>query len=621
MKLRPVSTIVMFLASIVVIVLAVLQYRWTNEMSEATSIRLADSLQMSMLNWHSEFLADFSEICFTMGGGPHSETANDLNQYERRYERWKSVTENPDLIAGLYILKPVNSGRSHALRLNPTTRRFETVEWPEEFDKILDDFRQSGPPSAAGSQTSGAGNGLRGTIPDPQAHELANRFYPAAPLANWRFEPTVPMLLHPIVNSVGAPLLHLYRNQKTQDWIVIQLNRKVIEGHILPELAQRYFQGTKGLDYQVALVAGGPVRQVIYSSDSEFGNEEVRDADGKMDVFGRVQEHSLGSPIQLFRKPTESTVSAAFTGISWFPLFRDIPENQDWQLIVRHSRGGALGAFVETLRRRNLAISFGVLFSLVVCVAMLIVASSRTQRLAKLQMYFVTAVSHELRTPLTVIRSAADNLADGVVEGKEQLAQYGSVIGDQARKLSGLVEQILTFRAVHEGNQGYELRALDVGDIVDDALASTSEMLKEAQVDLEKGVAPNLPVVLGDLSALSRCLQNLVTNALKYGGEQRWIGIRARAVERNADRMEVQISVEDRGMGIDSSDLAHIFEPFYRSPLVVAAQIHGTGLGLPLAKSIVETMNGRLTVTSAHGRGSTFTLHLPALDPRSTTLE
>src|SRR5580698_6954265 len=99
----------MFLASIVVIVLAVLQYRWSNEMSEATSIRLSDSLQMSMLNWHSEFLADFSEICFTMGG-PRGETADDLSEYDRRYERWKSVTENPDLIAGLYILKSVNSG-------------------------------------------------------------------------------------------------------------------------------------------------------------------------------------------------------------------------------------------------------------------------------------------------------------------------------------------------------------------------------------------------------------------------------------------------------------------------------------------------------------------------------
>jgi signal transduction histidine kinase len=87
---------------------------------------------------------------------------------------------------------------------------------------------------------------------------------------------------------------------------------------------------------------------------------------------------------------------------------------------------------------------------------------------------------------------------------------------------------------------------------------------------------------------------------------QRWIGIRARAGEK-----EVQISVSDRGIGISAADLPHIFEPFYRSPSVKAAQIHGTGLGLPLSQSIAEAMNGRLTVTSVPGRGSTFTLYVP----------
>jgi signal transduction histidine kinase len=76
----------------------------------------------------------------------------------------------------------------------------------------------------------------------------------------------------------------------------------------------------------------------------------------------------------------------------------------------------------------------------------------------------------------------------------------------------------------------------------------------------------------------------------------------------------VQISVSDRGIGIDSADLPHIFEPFYRSSSVAAAQIHGTGLGLPLAKSIAEAMHGELTVKSAPGKGSTFTLHLPCAD-------
>ena len=119
---------------------------------------------------------------------------------------------------------------------------------------------------------------------------------------------------------------------------------------------------------------------------------------------------------------------------------------------------------------------------------------------------------------------------------------------------------------------------------------------------------------MGDLPALSQCLQNLITNALKYGSEQRWIGIRGAAHEHGSTGKEIQISVSDRGIGISAEELPHIFEPFYRSPSVRAAQIHGTGLGLPLSKSIVEAMNGRVTVKSAPGRGSTFTLHLPCVD-------
>jgi signal transduction histidine kinase len=122
-----------------------------------------------------------------------------------------------------------------------------------------------------------------------------------------------------------------------------------------------------------------------------------------------------------------------------------------------------------------------------------------------------------------------------------------------------------------------------------------------------------LPQVTGDLSALSQCLQNLITNALKYGSEQHWIGIQTRLTEHGLSGKEIQISISDRGIGIDAADLPHIFEPFYRSPLVAAAQIHGTGLGLPLARSIAEAMKGELTVTSVPGRGSTFTLHLPCL--------
>jgi signal transduction histidine kinase len=255
-----------------------------------------------------------------------------------------------------------------------------------------------------------------------------------------------------------------------------------------------------------------------------------------------------------------------------------------------------------------------VLFLLVISIAILIITSTRAQRLAKLQMDFVTAVSHELRTPLTVISSAAENIAHGVVEGREQLEQYGSVIGIQARKLFEMVEQILLFAAIREGHERYSLRPLGVKEILDTALSNTEGLIQTADFHVEQYVEPELPQILADHTALSQCVQNLITNALKYGSEQRWIGIEARLAEHGMSGKEVQISVSDRGIGISHDELVHIFEPFYRSPSVAAAQIHGTGLGLPLAKSIVEAMKGHVTVKSSPGHGSTFTLHLPCFE-------
>jgi signal transduction histidine kinase len=106
-------------------------------------------------------------------------------------------------------------------------------------------------------------------------------------------------------------------------------------------------------------------------------------------------------------------------------------------------------------------------------------------------------------------------------------------------------------------------------------------------------------------------LQNLIANAVKYGGEQRWLGIRASMEESGQHEKEIRIAVADRGIGIGSDDLKHVFEPFFRSPVATSAQIHGSGLGLPLAKTITEAMGGRLTIESVPEQGSTFTVHLP----------
>lgn len=236
-----------------------------------------------------------------------------------------------------------------------------------------------------------------------------------------------------------------------------------------------------------------------------------------------------------------------------------------------------------------------------------------TVQLAKLQMDFVASISHELRTPLAVIRSAAENIADGVVEGKDQLARYGSVIRNQSRQMTDLVNQILAFVSTRERTSHYILQPLQVSEIVNAAVENTAEVARAAGFAVEQHIEPDLPSVMGDLSALSRCLQNLLVNAIKYGAQARWVGIRAfREKTRHLSHGEIGISVQDRGIGIDKADLQHIFEPFYRSPAVRDAQIHGTGLGLPLARSIAEAMGGKLTVESRLGVGSIFTLHLPS---------
>jgi signal transduction histidine kinase len=276
------------------------------------------------------------------------------------------------------------------------------------------------------------------------------------------------------------------------DWLVIVLNRAAIQDQILPTLAQRYFQGTDGLDYQVAVVTGNKPERIMYSSDPPFGTQEIADADGRMNIFGRRQDERSESPIRIFHAPSERKGPAASVGIAWFLLLSDQSDEQDWRLIVRHRRGGALGSFVADSRRRDLTLGFGVLFLLVISMAILISTSIRAQRLAKLQMDFVTAVSHELRSPITVISSAAENIAQGVVEGKEQLEQYGSVIGTQAKKLFDMVEQILFFASIREGQQRYNLRPLEVSSIPEAALSSTAELIHAAgfRVDQKDSIEP-----------------------------------------------------------------------------------------------------------------------------------
>jgi signal transduction histidine kinase len=106
---------------------------------------------------------------------------------------------------------------------------------------------------------------------------------------------------------------------------------------------------------------------------------------------------------------------------------------------------------------------------------------------------------------------------------------------------------------------------------------------------------------------------------MKYGGPDRWIGIQARMAE--SSQAEVEITIQDRGIGIPTGELSSIFRPFYRGKAAMAAQIHGNGLGLSLVKHFVQVAGGRITVKSSPERGSGFTLHLPVAPPDPAAAE
>ena len=217
-----------------------------------------------------------------------------------------------------------------------------------------------------------------------------------------------------------------------------------------------------------------------------------------------------------------------------------------------------------------------------------------------------------------MISSAAENIADGLVSDREQITQYGRAIRSQAAQLKQLVEQILLFAATRRGAQHYALRRVDIAAVIDIALGSTSEVIDAAGFIVERSVPSNLPPVMVDTQALSQCLQNLITNAVKYSDGERWLGVRA-ATREIAAGTEALITVSDRGIGIESHELEHIFEPFYRSSRVRDEQIHGSGLGLPLAMSMVKAMGGYISVESSPGNGSAFTVHLAVAE--STVLQ
>jgi signal transduction histidine kinase len=594
-------------------IVAVLQFRWTSQITEATDAQLGSSVQSLMMDWQLDLYREFSAICVALQVGPDSGAHDGWKDYLQRYADWTVTAGNRDMVEDIYIWEVSERAEPQLLRLNVDADKIERWDVPEHLESLLTRLQANSSSLAlalsAWEFPDSSNQGHRDSDKNPSpTHAM-----PSNALLGWQFDANIPAIVHPIVHHARAADSHSAVMPGAIDWIVVIPYLSTVRNRILPDLAQRYFGGREGLEYNLAVVVPGNVPRLIYSSDAKFGAETVGTAEATMNIFGPPPENIAGH----FRQAASggnSLKSAewhSFSGPVWFPTIQYTSPQDPWVLVLQH-RNGPLQAVVNRVQQRNLTISALVLLLLAATMGFLATASLRAQKFAKLQMEFVASVSHELRTPLTAIFSAGENMKDGFVDGESNMAHYGSIVTSQARQLVDLVDRILLFASIRSGKIHYELRPLQVSEILQRVRKTAAGLIEESAYTVEEHVEPGLPFVLGNLSAVCGCLENLITNALKYSERDGRIRISATAHELEHNGKEIRISVQDYGIGIGSSELPHIFEPFYRSPKVATAQIRGTGLGLFLAKHLAEVMGGRISVVSEVGVGSIFTLHLPA---------
>jgi signal transduction histidine kinase len=234
---------------------------------------------------------------------------------------------------------------------------------------------------------------------------------------------------------------------------------------------------------------------------------------------------------------------------------------------------------------------------------------SRHQQL-EFKNQFLSHVSHELRTPLTSIHQFVTILLDGLAGeiNPEQRYHLGTVL-NSVHQLRAMIRDLLEATRAESGKIRIEPRCITIADLIQQAVSMMSATAKEKQVGLEVGLDSRIPFVYADPDRVLQVLINLIDNGIKFTPPEGSVLVKACMV--NADPNMVYLSVADSGCGIGPEARALIFERLYQDPNSVDNNRTGLGLGLFIAKELVELHGGRIWVASEVGNGSTFSFTLP----------
>jgi signal transduction histidine kinase len=286
---------------------------------------------------------------------------------------------------------------------------------------------------------------------------------------------------------------------------------------------------------------------------------------------------------------------------------------------AEHSIGVKIASARTMVNRINAGIVFGVFL---IFGGMLLVVGRRVRQLAAynerlrrldgLKDNLMASVSHELRTPLTstigFLKTVERSDVDLDDETQRELIAIARV---QAERLARLVDDLLFFAQVENGGIRLAKGSVDVAMLAEECVRAAKPLAREKEVGLEL-VAEPLPQLRGDRARIAQLLDNLVSNALKFtppGGHVE--------VLVGANDAEVRVEVSDSGIGIPAAEQPQLFDRFFRASAAVENAIAGTGLGLPIAKAIVDAHGGAISVESGEGRGTTVVVRFPLVVPAS----
>ncbi len=288
------------------------------------------------------------------------------------------------------------------------------------------------------------------------------------------------------------------------------------------------------------------------------------------------------------------------------PVFRQ------WKLAVGY-RDTTIATLARSQFRQNLLLISLAIALLLAGLILTLRATAREMKLVNAKATFVSNVSHELKTPLALIRLFAETLELGRVRNTEEAHEYYRIINRESRRLTRLINNILDFSRIEAGRRPYQFAETDVAEVVGEALQSYDYQMTNAGFELETAIGHDPARALIDREALAQAVLNLLDNAVRYSDQVKRIEV---SVCSRGD--DIAIEVTDHGVGIPRSEHQRIFEKFYRVSTGLVHNTRGSGLGLAIVKHIVEAHRGRVTVESAPGKGSRFTILLPIVRSEAT---